>query len=165
MNAQPVTARRAVLAAVLLITVLVAVPATAQDDLAEVRAATAAFHRVEAAEAAGWVPVVGLDHCFENPGVGAMGYHYINVDLLDGTTDPQAPEALVYAPGPQGRLHLAAVEWIVPAVAWEGSEPPTVLGHDLHLNEALGVWVLHAWVFQHNPLGMFEDWNPRVSCP
>ena len=23
---------------------------------------------------------------------------------------------------------------------------------------------LHAWIWEHNPRGMFEDWNPRVSC-
>ena len=23
---------------------------------------------------------------------------------------------------------------------------------------------LHAWLFRSNPSGMFEDWNPRVSC-
>jgi hypothetical protein len=141
------------------------VPAVASDELAEVRAATAPFHRVVAAVDAGWGPVPGLDHCFENPGVGAMGYHYIDTGILfDADVDPRRPEALVYAPGPNGRLRLAAVEWIVPATLWTGSEPPMVLGRHMHLNTALGVWVLHAWIFQHNPAGMFEDWNPRVSC-
>ena len=23
---------------------------------------------------------------------------------------------------------------------------------------------LHAWLWQHNPSGFFEDWNPRVTC-
>lgn len=142
-----------------------AVPASGADDLSEVRAATAKFHRVAVAQDAGWDLVDGLDHCFDNPGVGAMGYHYINVGLLDGVTDPLTPEALVYAPGPRGQLNLVAVEWIVPDAAWEGDGAPTVLGHDMHLNTTLGVWVLHAWIFGHNPNGMFEDWNPRVSCP
>jgi hypothetical protein len=26
-------------------------------------------------------------------------------------------------------------------------------------------WELHAWVWRHNPNGLFDDWNPRVSCP
>lgn len=141
-----------------------ALPASGADDLAEVRAATARFHRVAVAVEDGWDLVPGLDHCFDNPGVGAMGYHYINVGLLDGVVDPLTPEALVYAPGPRGQLRLAAVEWIVPDAAWEGEGPPTVLGHTMHLNTTLGVWVHHAWIFQHNPAGMFEDWNPRVSC-
>jgi hypothetical protein len=24
---------------------------------------------------------------------------------------------------------------------------------------------LHAWIWKHNPDGLFEDWNPDVSCP
>jgi hypothetical protein len=39
-----------------------------------------------------------------------------------------------------------------------------VLGHHLHLNPGLGVYVLHAWIFKNNPAGIFEDWNPNVTC-
>lgn len=138
------------------------------DPLAEVRAATAQFRRLEAAQAAGWDLVPGLDHCFDNPGVGGMGFHYINPALLDTELDPLKPEAMVYPPGRNGKLRLGAVEYIVPADAWDGAgntAPPEVLGHSLHLNEALGVYVLHAWIWMDNPAGAFEDWNPRVSCP
>lgn len=24
---------------------------------------------------------------------------------------------------------------------------------------------LHAWVWKHNPSGVFEGWNPSVHCP
>ncbi len=141
--------------------------ARGQDDLAQVRSATARFHRTEAAQAAGWDLVPGLDHCFENPGVGAMGVHYINTDLLDTDVDALSPEAMVYAPGPDGQLQLAAVEYIVPAEAWDAAgnpAPPALHGQSFHLNDALGVYVLHAWIWKNNPAGMFEDWNPRVSC-
>jgi hypothetical protein len=136
-------------------------------DLAQVRGALATYHQLEAARDAGWDPVPGLDHCFANPGVGAMGYHYIDAARLDLELDPLRPEALVYVPGPQGQLRLGAVEYLVPAAPWDAShdDPPMVLGRHLHLNEHLGVYVLHAWVFAHNPAGMFEDWNPRVTCP
>lgn len=137
------------------------------DGLANVRAATAQFHRTDRAQAAGWDLVEGLDHCFENPGVGAMGFHYINVDLLDTELDEEKPEALVYEPGPNGQLKLAAVEYIVPAEPWDGAgndQPPSLHGQTFHLNEGLGVYVLHAWIWVNNPSGMFEDWNPRVSC-
>ncbi len=141
-----------------------------QRDLAQIRGAVARYHETGAAEAAGWILVDGLDHCFENPGVGGMGIHYINPDLLDTTLDPKSPEALVYHHLPNGKLQLGAVEYIVPAQAWhdehgDSSDPPELLGHHLHMNEALGVYVLHAWIFTHNPAGMFEDWNPRISCP
>jgi hypothetical protein len=33
------------------------------------------------------------------------------------------------------------------------------------LNPALGWYILHAWVWKNNPAGMFEDWNPTVTCP
>jgi hypothetical protein len=138
------------------------------DNLGSVRAATAKFHKPEAAQAAGWDLVPGLDHCFENPGVGAMGYHYINTALLDTSLNALKPEAMVYAPKKNGKLKLAAVEYIVPAEAWDNEgnfEPPSLHGQSFHLNENLGVYVLHAWIWKNNPSGMFEDWNPRVSCP
>lgn len=143
--------------------------AAGHSSLAAARAATAGFHRPAAAGGAGWDLREGLDHCFDNPGVGAMGYHYINTDLLEDTTvEAEAPEALVYAPQANGKLKLAAVEYIVPAAAWDAAGHnalPALHGQRFHLNEALGVYVLHAWIWQHNPAGMFEDWNPNVSCP
>ena len=33
------------------------------------------------------------------------------------------------------------------------------------LNPALGRYILHAWIWKPNPAGMFENWNPDVSCP
>ncbi len=144
--------------------------ARSQNNVARIRAATAQFNRPSAAQTAGWDLVDGLDHCFENPGVGAMGFHYINVNLLDTIVDHTQPEAMVYAPGPEGKLNLAAVEYIVPAASWDeagNNAPPYLpeLDKSFHLNEALGVYVLHAWIFRSNPAGMFEDWNPNVSCP
>lgn len=142
--------------------------AASRDELANVRSATARFHRTEAAVAAGYELVPGLDHCFDNPGTGAMGFHYIHTVSLDTALDAEKPEALVYAPGPNGQLQLAAVEYIVPAEAWDGAgnaELPKLHGHSFHLNEELGVYVLHAWIWKNNPAGMFEDWNPKVSCP
>ncbi|WP_052666457.1 hypothetical protein [Nitriliruptor alkaliphilus] len=162
------------LAAALLVNTSVTVAGAAPGDdggsaLAEVRAATARFHHRATAEAAGYGFIPGLDHCFvaDDPADGAMGYHLIDASRLDLDLDPLRPEALVYVPGPRGQLRLGAVEWIVPAEPWdaEHTHPPEVLGHHLHLNEALGVYVLHAWLFEPNPAGTFEDWNPRVSCP
>lgn len=138
-----------------------------RDDLGRVRAATRKFRKIEAVKAAGYSLVPGLDHCFDNPGEGGMGFHYINTTSLDTTLDSLKPEAIVYAPDRKGRLHLAAVEYIVPAEPWnaEHNELPMLLGQHFHLNEDLGVYVLHAWVWKRNTAGVFEDWNPRVSCP
>jgi hypothetical protein len=142
--------------------------AASQPDFAEIRESTAQYHRLEAAMAAGYVQVPGLDYCFNKPGVGAMGYHYIQTASLDLNLDPKNPEAMVYAPGPNGQLQLAAVEYIVPAEAWVlagNNTPPELLGTNLHLNTELGVYVLHAWIWKNNPMGILEDWNPEVSCP
>ena len=82
--------------------------------------------------------------------------------------DPLQPEAFVYEPLPNGKLHLVAVEWIVPSELWdaEHDDPPTVLGQELGiLNPALGWYILHAWVWKPNPSGMFNNWNPDVTCP
>ncbi len=141
--------------------------ARAGDDLAPVRRATAGFHRTEAAQAAGYDLVEGLDYCFESEGVGGMGFHYINAGI-DLTVDPLQPEAMVYAPGPDGQLQLGAVEYIVPQADWDAAgntEPPSVLGQSFHLNDDLDVYVLHAWIWRNNPSGTFADYNPEVSCP
>jgi hypothetical protein len=146
-----------------------------QSDLAKVRAATAQFHRTEVAIRAGHqlgsgrtdIPITG---CVANPEKGAMGYHYFDRDAIEDTVlDPLRPEGLVYEPLPNGKLHLVAVEWIVPAEAWHDAgnvDPPTVLGQEMGiLNPALGWYILHAWVWKPNPAGMFENWNPDVVCP
>jgi hypothetical protein len=140
-------------------------------ELDKLRAATARFRRIDIAQKEGFHLQPGVCHCIQNPGVGAMGYHYFNADLIADVSppDPLKPEAMVYAPGPDGNLHLAAVEWVVPSGPWHAAgniEPPEVLGHPMHiLNPALGWYIFHAWIWQHNPAGIFEDWNPNVICP
>jgi hypothetical protein len=171
----PRSRRRVVLGAAFVAIVALAatfttVPAADADqrDLARVRGAVAPYHDTDRAMVDGWEEVPGLDHCFANEELGGMGFHLIDVSRLDTALDPHRPEALVYVPKPNGELRLGAVEWIVPADSWadEGhADPPEILDQQLHLNEALGVYVLHAWIFEHNPAGMFEDFNPRVSCP
>lgn len=132
-----------------------------QASLAEVRAATARFHDVDAAFAEGRV---FLD-CFELEGVGGMGQHVVDVSALDGAVDPLRPEALVYEVR-EDRLALVAVEYVIPQVAWTATEPPSLFGQGFHRNDALGIWALHAWIWRPNPLGMFVDFNPAVgACP
>lgn len=149
-----------------------------QADLAEVRAATAQFQRLDAAIAdgheLGWTnPDIPITGCIAHPTEGAMGYHYFDRDAIrdDIHVDPLNPEGLVYEPLPNGKLHLVAVEWVVPKEAWEaeygvGAPPPTVLGQELGvLNPVLNWYILHAWVWKPNPSGMFNNWNPDVTCP
>ena len=66
--------------------------------------------------------------------------------------------------GERASLRLVAVEYIVPFTAWTDPDPPVLHGLVFHANQTFQVWALHAWVFHHNPSGMFADWNPDVSC-
>jgi hypothetical protein len=148
-----------------------------EDELAQVRAITARFHRVEEALEAGyqlgWVNGSGvriITGCVSHPTNGAMGYHYFNAALVsDNAVDPLKPEVLVYESGADGGLKLVAVEWVVrgPNTNPPGvSTAPSVLGMDMHiLVPAVGFWIKHAWIWRHNPAGMFADWNPEVTCP
>ena len=140
-----------------------ALPAAASDDVEELRIATAQYRSVEHAIAAGYEPFMD---CFDNPGVGGMGQHYVDFAALDGVVDVTHPEAMVYQVSPSGKLKLVGVEYIVPGDLVDPDNPPVLFGHEFHENPALGVWVLHAWVWKANPAGMFADWNPRVPrCP
>jgi hypothetical protein len=102
-----------------------------------------------------------------------MGFHYVNGDLVgDAVLDPLTPEALIYVPDAIGEPELVGVEYVVFADAWnEANEaPPVLLGHELHLveepnrYELPSFYQLHGWVWRSNPSGMFETWNPTVSC-
>jgi hypothetical protein len=151
--------------------------ASMNAELAQVRRATARFHDVDAALAAGyelgWVNGSGdriITGCVAHPTAGAMGYHYFNAELMaDLAVDALQPEVLVYAPGPQGDLKLAAVEWVARGERSDPPgvfEPPSVLGMPMHiLNPAVGFHLMHAWVWRPNPAGMFADWNPEINCP
>jgi hypothetical protein len=108
--------------------------------------------------------------CIAHPTAGAMGYHYFNKELIDDlVVDEMKPEGLVYSPGPDGRLKLAAVEYVVPgasSVPQGPAEPPSVFGVEMViLNPVLGWWTRHAWIWRDNPAGLLAHWNPDVTCP
>jgi hypothetical protein len=138
-----------------------------QAALAATRAATAAYHDLSTAEAAGYGLFPG---CFAHA-EGGMGVHYVDFSsVADGKVDPLKPEALVYEPLRGGGMRLVAVEWVVIAASWTGSEPPSVFGQPLEYVDTpneFGLppfYELHAWIWQPNPLGMFHEWNPAVTC-
>jgi hypothetical protein len=128
--------------------------------LAAARAATARYHRVAAAEADGYF---AASPCVTHPdaSVGAMGVHYVNPALIgDPALDPDRPEVLVYEPQRNGELRLVAVEYMKPKPM---GPRPTLFGQTFEdgPNET---YTLHAWVWQHNPSGMFAPFNPAASC-
>ena len=140
-----------------------AAQAAAHDDnpLAAVKKATARFHNVGTAEAAGYARALP---CFDLPGVGGMGQHYVK-GPLDTVVTPTEPEALVYEVD-GSELKLVAVEYIVPQSLWTSSLPPKLFGQWFLRNDTLGLWTLHAWIWRSNPLGTFASYNPEVDmCP
>jgi hypothetical protein len=146
-----------------------------EDALSVARSGTAAFHDVRSVQAAGYAEFHDAADiaCIDKPGVGGMGVHFVNLGrVLDPAVDAANPEALVYEPQPSGRLRLVAAEYIVFQDAWDADHaaPPSLFGETFELVASPNryglppFYELHAWIWDHNPRGMFEDWNPRVSC-
>ncbi|HEY6013736.1 MAG TPA: hypothetical protein VIU37_07005 [Candidatus Limnocylindrales bacterium] len=163
----------------------VAAAADGQSELSAARTATARFHTLDAAQAAGYVGLVadlqGIT-CIADPGgAGGMGVHYLNPSLAPELFDPNAvssvdaatPELLVYAPGPDGSQRLVALEYLAIKASWDAthSAPPSLFGQTFSTTPAgnrFGLpdfYSLHAWIWDPNPTDLFAPWNPRVSCP
>lgn len=143
---------------------------TVDQQLAAVRAATAKYHDVSVAIADGYLPT---DECAELPGVGGMGYHYVNPALFGMALDPLRPAILLYVPTDDG-IRLGGVEyaWIdadqdlataddrpsLFGVPFDGPMPGHFPGMPVHYD-------LHVWIWDHNLSGTFAQWNPGVTCP
>jgi hypothetical protein len=139
--------------------------------IAQLRRLVAPFHDFETAKAAGWsapiTPCWVAADLPSQPGSGAMGFHWGNLDyILDGgKVDLLQPELLMYEPEKNGKLRFVGVEYIVlfsdhPSTA----EPPTLLGQEFSRVPEAGVWGLHIWVGRENSAGIFMPWNEKVSC-
>jgi hypothetical protein len=151
--------------------------AEAANDLSRARVATARFQDIATAEGAGYggplEDLAGIS-CIAYPGVGVMGIHYVNGALVgDASLDAATPEVLVYQQLPSGKLRLVAAEYPVFQGAWlmaGNTAAPTLFGQTLTLVPAgnrYGLppfYEIHAWIWMHNPDGMFKDWNPGGSC-
>jgi len=137
-----------------------------QKQLASLRAYLSGMHTVALAARGGFeTPVT---ECREKPGVGGMGYHYANLERIFDTSAPSVlePEILVFSPGKNGRVLLGAAEYFIP---WgedypEAGPPPVLFGQEFSPNSGDGGWMLHVWLWNHNPAGIFANWNPTVSC-
>jgi hypothetical protein len=147
-----------------------ALPVGAQARLSHLRHELSRYRDPAVAVADGYLP---SDSCVELPGVGGMGYHFINPALL-GTVDPDHPSILVYVPARDGGLTLGAAEWFhadadqdlstdgdkpsLFGIPFDGPMPGHEPGMPIHDD-------LHAWLFVPNPAGIVEPWNPQVHCP
>jgi hypothetical protein len=143
-----------------------------------VRDSTKQFKGISAAEAAGYHLLFG---CVSGPDFGAMGLHYVNMDLVgnpplgaDGQPDPTRPQILVYEPQTDGTLRLVGDDYLIIAQSWDAAHPgqgaPQVMGQLMQYIPAPNryglpaVYILHVWAWRYNPKGAFAMWNPNVSC-
>jgi hypothetical protein len=158
-------------------------------DLAAVRRATAQFHDISAAYAAGYT--TENEPCVASPD-GVMGVHAPNLSLIgDPALDPTRPELLLYLPKPNGKYKLVGVEYFQVVLVrnrltnevgpWFSPDPwpagyevvtptPALFGQTFqgpmpgHTPTMPWHWDLHAWIWAHNPSGMFAEWNPSLRC-
>lgn len=130
-----------------------------EATIATMRRTTARYHDLDVAIADGFFQ---LHPCESLPGEGPVGILYVHLGrLADGRIDPAQPDALLYEPSATGQPRLVGVEFAVLDV---GQAPPELLGATFQREAEFGVFALHAWVWRHNPEGMFAETNPRVSC-
>lgn len=133
-----------------------------EDQLKYVRQSTMKFHSFEQAAKAGYAEDLPFN---PSPYVPNMGYHYINVGLIDGTFEMDKPEILLYVPNEDGQLKLVGIEYAVP-IAASPTPPEGFMGDEDHWaenpNVAGGSWTLHVWMPLENPDGIFAEMNPLV---
>ena len=134
--------------------------------VAQLRQASVRFRDIQVARDEGYIQT--------SPGCGpGFGIIYRKNALLDGVVDAAHPEILLYEPQKNGRMQLVGVELLVLAGPWDAthSGPPTYAGQTFEDRRAPGSpgppfpnYALHAWVWQHNPNGLFTPFNPTITC-
>jgi hypothetical protein len=144
--------------------------------LDHLRDATRPYKDLSVAKADGYGKFKDADGiaCIDNPPDGGMGVHFVNGDLVgDGEVLKDHPEALVYDPTPNG-MKLVALEYIVFRKAWRADHPtgrPELYGQKFEpigADNRYGIppfFELHVWAWKANSSGLFNDWNPKVTCP
>jgi hypothetical protein len=137
------------------------------DQLQQLRDTLAQYEDVDAAIADGFEQFGG---CMTGP-QGGQGIHFTNGDRIgDVNLDELRPEVLMYEPRPDGSLRLIGAEFLVFQEAWHeagNAASPALLGREFSLNTTLldePFYALHVWVWSYNPLGIFANWNPLVTC-
>lgn len=135
-----------------------------------VRDATRRFHDVTMAEAEGYHLLFG---CVSGPDEGAMGLHYVNLDLVaDPVLDPLRPEIVIYEPLRNGGRRMIGADFLVFAETWHAANTgtPQVMGQLMHLIESPNryglpaFYTLHVWAWKPSPTGAFVNWHADVSC-
>jgi hypothetical protein len=130
-------------------------PPATMAELQQAKIATARYNNIENAIADEYVDI--------NVIVPHMGYHFMKSSYVDGNFEITKPEILVYSLNPSsGHMQLVAVEYAIPNTE---PQPEGFTGsYDVWDNNAgFGLWLLHAWVWEYNPDGVFSPMNPNVQ--
>ncbi len=122
-------------------------------ELRQAKAASAKYQNIENALRDGYRDI---EVVVEN-----MGHHFMKMDLVDGEFDFSKPELLVYNKDHSGKQQLVAVEYAVPLSA-PRPDGFTGSGDVWDGNAGFSLWLLHAWVWEYNPMGVFNPTNPSV---
>ena len=154
------------------------------EQLDRLREATEKYQDVAAARDDGFAQV-GRE-------VPNMGAHFMNLQRIqDGSFDPAQPEILMYSRGEDGDWLLKGTAFILLTQQSGEDHPPGFAGplDNWHVHysvcgggpevearsstredcESQGGfwapsfgWMIHAWVWDDNPMGVFAMWNPNV---
>jgi hypothetical protein len=135
-----------------------------RSDIEKLRTATAPFHSLKAAQAAGYPTTTPA--CVDDSSMGGMGRHYFDRAIYDDKLEVTRPEMLIYAPGRDGKPdYLVAVEYVVPfRLLPSTAKPPRLFGQELRRHEEFKYWYLHVWAWKKNSAGLFSDWDPSIHC-
>lgn len=138
-----------------------------------VREATARFKNVTSVDGPGEGYTLNFG-CVSGGDFGAMGLHYVNMDLVDGEFNVSEPEIILFEPTSDGGIRITGADYLIPVAAWDaahpGEGPPMMMGQLFHLFDSpnrFGLdpfYTLHVWAWKDNPNGAFANWNPNVSC-
>ena len=153
------------------------------SQLNTIRESTKRYLDVEFAKADGFVQ--------STDEVPNMGAHFIHpLRSLDGIFDPSLPEILLYTADSEGEWELVGTSFVQPINAVGPDHPETFVGplDNWHVHYELCTgprfqsrssseeeckqdagnwvpsygWMIHAWVWVDNPLGVFTMWNPNI---
>ena len=157
--------------------------ATLVGQLDQVRTSTEKYRDIDAAWADGFMQITD-----EVPNMGA---HFINVARgVDGVFDPSEPEVLLYVHDEAGEWELVGTSFILSKEQVGPDHPEAFAGPldnwHIHFSVCTGPnvasrsstaeecrqqggiwaptlgWMIHAWVWEDNPLGVFNMWNPEI---
>lgn len=129
------------------------------ETVAQLRAArnaTVKYRSLDAAKADGYTDI--------NVVRQNMGFHLMKTSLVDTLFNPDQPEILVYNKQHDGSIQLVAVEYAVPIPAMPNKAPQGFDGgsDNWTYSTEFNLWLLHAWVWEYNPQGIFNPTNPLV---